>query len=248
MTRNRPVTPQFSRRKWTGFTLLEMLVVMTLLSIIMVAMVSAMRSAGQSSERVDARLAMQDDDRLAERFVRGTLGRVSARGVIGGNLQASELPKLGSSSTGLPPPLFAGAPDQISWVGVLPARYSAGGRCFFHLGVESVNGMAALVLRYVPWDDQPSFPDWSGAASQVLLTGVTGIAIQYENSRPANMDADSEWESAWSHPDYLPARAVIDIQREAQAPLQWVVPMWQLPMSNPRSGVNGSDEVIGGTQ
>ncbi len=233
--------------KRSGFTLVEMLVVMSLLSVIMLALVSAMRSAGQSSERVDAHLAMQDDDRVAERFVRGALGRISGRAVPGASLESAPLPQLGAPpSTGRPPALFIGAPDQISWVGVLPARYGAGGRCFFHLGVEHVGNVSALVLRYVPWEDQPRFPDWGSADSQVLMAGVTGIAIQYENDRPMNVDADSEWEAGWSHPGFLPARVVIDIQREARAPLQWVVPLWPLPVSRPGGGV-GDEEVIGGS-
>ena len=234
-------------RTTRGFTLVEMLVVMVLLSIIMLALVTAMRSAGQSSERIDAHLTAQDDDRIAERFVRSTLGRISARAVVGANLQGGELPKVGAMSSGGPPVLFMGAPDQISWVGVLPARYGAGGRCFFHLAVEPAGNTAALVLRYVPWEDQPGFPDWGSAASQVLLTGVTGIAMQYENARPANMDANSEWEATWGHPDFLPARVSIAIQREAQLPLEWVVPLWPLPVSRPGGGT-GDEEVIGGSQ
>ncbi|QIL81865.1 prepilin-type N-terminal cleavage/methylation domain-containing protein [Diaphorobacter sp. HDW4A] len=230
-----------------GFTLLEMLVVMVLLSIIMIALVSAMRTAGQSSERVDANFAMQDDDRLAERFVRDTLGRISARPLTGMNLDSTQLPKVGSIGPGGPPLQFQGASTQVSWIGVLPARYGAGGRCFFHLGVESAGNSSALVLRYVPWEDQPGFPDWGSAASQVLMLGVAGISLQYENSRPSNMDASNEWEAEWSHPDFLPARVVIDLQREARAPLQWVVPLWPLPVSR-RNGADGDDEVIGGSQ
>ncbi|MBF5004022.1 prepilin-type N-terminal cleavage/methylation domain-containing protein [Diaphorobacter caeni] len=234
-------------RRAGGFTLLEMLVVMVLLSIIMIALVSAMRTAGQSSERVDANFAMQDDDRLAERFVRDTLGRISARAVPGAALEGAPLPKVGASGPGGPPLQFQGASSQVSWIGVLPARYGAGGRCFFHLGVEPAGNTSALVLRYVPWEDQPGFPDWGSAASQVLMVGVSGLSLQYENSRPANVDANVEWEAEWAHPDFLPARVVLDIQREARAPLQWVVPLWPLPVSRP-DGADGDDEVIGGSQ
>ncbi|QNP49965.1 prepilin-type N-terminal cleavage/methylation domain-containing protein [Diaphorobacter aerolatus] len=244
-TRQQPATRPCAREP-RGFTLVEMLVVMVLLSTIMLALVSGMRSAGQSSDRVDAHLAMQDEERLAERFVRSTLGRPSARPVVGAGINAP-LPQLGSApSSGRPPPLFLGGPDQVSWVGVLPARYGAGGRSFFHLGVEPVEGSNALVLRYLPWDDQANFPDWGAASSQVLMQGVAAASFQYENDRPLNMDANTEWEGTWAHPGYLPARISIDIQREARAPLQWVVPLWPLPGSLP-GGADGDDEVIGGS-
>lgn len=233
-----------------GFTLLEMLVVMVLLSIIMLAMVSAMRSAGQSSERVDARLEMQDEDRVAERFVRGALGRISARPLSGTPLQ-STLPMGAApqSDSGGPPVLFSGTPNQVSWVGVLPARYGAGGRSYFHLGVESAGqGGGALVIRYAPWNDQPEFPDWGSASSQVLMTDVTGIALRYENDRPQNIDANSEWEDTWGHADRVPASVVIAIQRGSRAPLEWAVPLWPLPVSRPGGLLSGEDVIGGGSQ
>ncbi|MPM37146.1 hypothetical protein SDC9_83752 [bioreactor metagenome] len=222
-----------------------MLVVMVLLSIIMLAMVSGLRSAGQSSERVDAKLEQQDEVRVAERFVRNTLGHISLRPLTGGSLQS--VPQgMAASGSGKPPILFEGAPTHVAWVGVLPARYGAGGRSYFRLSLEPVGYGGGLVIRYLPWSDQPNFPDWGGAASQVLLTDVTGLSIQYENDRPMNVDASSEWEGAWSHPDYAPARVVIDIQRGSQAPLEWVVPLWGLPASRP-GGVLSGEDVIGGS-
>lgn len=226
-----------------GFTLLEMLVVMTLLSIIMLAMVSAMRSAGQSSDRVDARLAIQDEERVAERFIRSALSRISERAMVGALMTGS--PTQGSS--GKPPILFQGGPDQISWVGVLTARYGAGGRSFMHLAVEPAGDSAALVLRYLPWQDQPAFPDWNSASAQVLLYDVAGLSIQYENDRPANVDANSEWQSPWAQSDHLPARVVLDIQRNSLGPLQWVVPLWPLVTSRP-GGANDDETVIGGSE
>ena len=233
------------RRSSQGFTLLEMLVVMVLLSIIMLAMVSGMRSAGQSSDRVDAGLERQDEVRVAERFVRGTLGRMSQRPLAGASLQSTPM---GSNmqSNGNPPILFEGAPNQVSWVGVMPARYGAGGRNFFRLSVEPVGQGAGLVMRYVPWSDQTTFPDWGSAASQVLLTEVTGLALQYENDRPENMDAATEWVSPWNHQDYAPAHIAISIERGSRSPIEWVVPIWGLLAGKP-GALGGDEDVIGGT-
>lgn len=246
MVRSARIPMSVPHRRVRGFTLLEMLVVMVLLSIIMLALVSALRGAGQSSERVDAKLWQQDEARVAENFVRGTLGRISARALPMG----SSLNQAASANTQLsskPPVLFMGLPNEVSWVGVLPARYGAGGRNFFHLAVEPTGNTSSLVLRYGPWSDQNVFPDWGSLSSQVLLTDVTGVVIQYENDRPENLDANSEWMQSWDRPDYLPSRVVIGLQRGTQMPLEWVVPLRALPASWPEGLGRPRGPVIGGS-
>ena len=129
-----------------GFTLVELLVVLTLLSLMVLAMASALRTVAQSQERVDHKLTRIDDYRLAEGLIRDTLGSISAR------KQARGMDEKAS------PYLFAGAQDAIAWVGVMPARYGSGGRHFFRLGLESVEGQARLVLRFAPWRPTHRWP------------------------------------------------------------------------------------------
>jgi general secretion pathway protein J len=211
-----------------GFTLLEMLVVMSLMSILMLGMVSALRGVGQGSDRVDARLQMLDEKRIAVNFVRATLGHVSARPVVNSN---------GAG------PLFEGTATSVAWVGVMPARYSLGGRFFFRLGVEAVHDEQALVLRYLPWVDQPAFPDWSSAAVQVIFHDVTDVAFRYEDLRQP--DPEARWGSAWPFVDELPSRVSIAVGGQG-AVSRLVVPLWKLPASDPRSG-SDDGTVVGGT-
>ena len=103
-------------RRLRGFTLLELLVVMGLLSAVMLALGAALRTIAQSEDRVDRRLAQADELRVASAFMRTTLGRVSAR-------KMAPAPASGAS-----PVLFAAAPEALAWVGVMPARYGQGGR------------------------------------------------------------------------------------------------------------------------
>ncbi len=214
-------------RKQAGFTLLEILVVMALLSVLMLAMVSALRGVGQGGDRVEARLQQLDDERLAAGFLRNALGRISARSVT--------TPR----GTG---PLFEGAPDHVAWVGVMPARYGAGGRHFFRLAVEDIDGNSALVLRYLPWVDQPGFPDWSGAPYQVVVPGVQALGLRYEDARQP--DPAQAWSEAWAIADDLPARIALLMQGERLSMDRMVVPLRVLPASDPRYG--GDETVIGG--
>jgi general secretion pathway protein J len=198
-----------------GFTLLELLVTMALLSLLMLGMASALRTMAQTEQRVDARLASADEFRVATGFLRSIVGQVSAR--------KNPMPL----TQGASPYLFVGAPTALSWVGVMPARYGAGGRNFFHLAVEPVQGEPALVIRFLPWTDSPQFPDWEQAESRVLVRGVASFALTYEDAR----QTEPLWVNAWERTDSLPDRVRIELHTDTGPWPMWVAAMRSLPAS-----------------
>ena len=203
-----------------GFTLVELLVTITLLSMLMLGMASALRTMAQTEERVDARLARADELRIATGFLRTTLGRVSAR-------KNTTPLKEGAS-----PYLFAGAADAVAWVGVMPARHGAGGRTFFRLALEPLQDGPALVIRFMPWTESAEFPDWGQADSRILVREVTSLALSYEDARqPVPM-----WVPAWTRTDSLPERVRIDLQTAAGPWPLWVIAMRSLPASERGGG------------
>ena len=209
-----------------GFTLVELLVTMALLSLLMLGMASALRTMAQTEERVDARLADADEFRVATGFLRSIVGRISAR--------KNPAPM----TQGASPYMFAGAPTTLSWVGIMPARYGAGGRHFFRLGVEPVNGEAALVLRFLPWVDSPTFPDWSQAEARVLVTSVTALSIRYEDAR----EVPSVWGPEWPFRDRLPQRLELTLQTTTGFWPSLVIPLRVPPVEGDSGGF-----VIGGS-
>ena len=199
-----------------GFTLVELLIVLVLLSLVMLALVSALRTASQTEERVDARLQRMDDLRVANGFLRSVLGRVSAQ-------------KMGTAvEAGASPFFFHGAPGEMSWVGVMPARYGAGGRYHFRLSAE---GSQVLMLQYLPWVDAATLPDWSLAQSHPLLAAATAVAMQYEDATVE----PPEWMPQWTPIDRLPDRVMISVQTPAGTWPDIVIPMRALPGSDPRA-------------
>jgi len=198
-----------------GFTLVELLVAMALLSLLMLGMASALRSMAQTEERVDSRLEQADEFRVATGFLDTVLGRVSVR-------KTTALLKEGES-----PYLFSGRPDEMAWLGIMPARHGAGGRTFFRLKLEPVEGEGALVISFLPWDGSSAFPDWSKAQSRVLVHGATSLALSYEDARRPV----PEWGPLWSSPDGLPERVRIDLGTQSGAWPMWIVPMRFLPAS-----------------
>lgn len=211
-----------------GFTLVELLVVISLLSLVMLAMVSALRTTAQTEERVDQRLQRNDEMRVASDFLRGILGRISARKLVGPVAE-------GQSQFA-----FSGGERELTWVGIMPARYGAGGRYYFRLSMDAVPGGHALVVRFMPWVEDSLPLDWTGAQAHTLVANVAELALQYE-------DAEAEppvWTPRWLVADRLPQRVRVGI-RTANGP--WpdlVVAMRIAPGSDPVS----SGAVFGGTQ
>ncbi|MDF1482625.1 prepilin-type N-terminal cleavage/methylation domain-containing protein [Extensimonas sp. H3M7-6] len=213
------------RRPWmrrAGFTLVEMLVVLALLSLIMLAMASALRSTGQLEERADERLQRTDEMRTVNRFLHTVLGRISARKT------SAPVPE------GASPYFFTGAPDGISWVGVMPAQFGAGGRYHFRLGVEPRPGQpSALVIRFAPWTDAATVPDWGQTQAHTLLEQVSAFTVQYED---ANTDPP-QWLPAWNNPKRLPEHILITLQTPAGDWPAIIIALRILPATDPqRSG------------
>lgn len=199
-----------------GFTLVEMLVVLSLLSLIMLAMGSSLRTMAQTEERIDQRLLRADEMRVAVSFLRSTLTRVSARKVT-------------------PPPpaktgvMFATGPQAVAWVGVMPARYGAGGRYFFRLALEPEGGGRALTIRFVPWVDRVDFPDWDRAEARVLVRDVSSIALRYQAARGRELG----WMSSWQDADRLPDQIQLDIETAHRVWPTINLPMRVMPTGDP---------------
>jgi general secretion pathway protein J len=168
-----------------GFTLLEMLVVMVLLSVIMLGLLSALRTMGQTETRIDQQLERLDQIRVARTFLQQTLTRVSS--------VATDAP----GATGKKVIPFAATSDSLTWVGILPARPDVGGRHFFRLAVEGTGAAQALVLRYAPWNPDALMPNWPSAESRVLLKDITKIAVQAQGLPPQSRNPAEPWPKGW---------------------------------------------------
>jgi len=181
-----------------GFTLIEILVVMSLLSIIMLAMSSSMRTMAQTEARVDERLQRIDEMRVTDNFLKKTLGRIDVVKSKNPNNPAG----LGT--------LFVADANSMSWVGIMPARYGAGGRYFFHLALEETSSGKALVLRFAPWEMQTTFPEWAQAESHILAAGITDFLIETEGLPQEIQSIASDWprgwHAGWSVKDAIPQR------------------------------------------
>lgn len=210
-----------------GFTLVEVLVVMALLSLIVLGMGSALRTTAQTGERIDARLLQADELRIASGFLRSAMGR-------------TYMQRLNEPSTlGQAPYFFEGTPTSVTWIGIMPARHGVGGRFYFRLALGQSEGEAGLVLSFVPWTGEVAVPEWSQAQSRLLVPGATSVALRYTNT---NLEP-VQWAPGWSHPELLPDRVAITVATVAG---DW--PMLVIPMRSTPRGARGSggNAVFGG--
>ena len=220
MTRRPVWRRSIAKRHSGGFTLVEILVVMTLMSALMLALGASMRTIAQTEVRVDQRLEQADELRVAHNFLSTTLGRISPR--------RSDAPTQAGTSLFL----FSSAPDAVMWLGVMPARYGAGGRNFFRLALEPQATGRALVIRFVPLGNSAIFPDWSAAESRVLAPDVTRLLLEYADAT----GAQPVWLTQWPHADRLPDRIRISLSTEAGDWPALTIPLRQLPASDTGRG------------
>lgn len=222
------MTLQKNRGCQTGFTLLELLVVLSLLAVIMMGLLQAMRGIGQAETRIDQRLSRMDQMRVTRAFLLSVLSQVDA----------SLTPA--STSTQAAGVRFLQTANSIQWVGVLPARPGLGGRHQMQLSSENTaDGKIALVLKYVPYQAS-SWPDMGSALQQVIVSPITSLEIRSQGL-PLEMsqirsDWPQGWQDQWPVTHELPQRISISIS-DTQGP--WpviVIPVHPTQVSQPTQG------------
>ncbi len=214
-----------------GFTLVELLVAMALLSLVMLGLVTAMRSFAQTETRIDDRIRRDEDFRVTEQFLRTVLGAMApraTRSAPGGPRQVA----------------FSGSGDELQWIGVMPARHGAGGLYRFRLFVApGESGQpGALVLEFAPLTNFDAPLESGPGQSRVMVAAVTDVTFRYQDST----QGDAAWSSGWPSADRLPRR--IGVQARTRTGIWPEIVVNVIPAVGPgipsRTG-SGSGPVIG---
>ena len=140
-------SPRGILRRQAGMTLVEVTVASVIFAMIMLAVVTAMRTFGQSYERLQQTTALTSQKREVDRFLRQAL--------------RDALPESG---------YFDGAAGWLEWVAPIDRVGSAGG--LQHLRLESHG--RNLMLHFAPFDrfgDPQDEPDWGAQVQSVALHG-----------------------------------------------------------------------------
>ncbi len=175
-----------------GFTLVELLIAITLLGLISTVTYGAIWTANRSLGLVELRVKQNDGLRVAQEFLRR--GLVQARTVMAiqdGRMQV----------------VFTGTKDNLSFVAPAPLQRGHGGGLYLYrlelVDSEDVRDALALRLRHSQFvagrvvEAEPVAPGES-----ILLDGVAELALSYYGrDEPA---ADADWMDEWPRTDTLP--------------------------------------------
>ena len=202
-----------------GFTLVEVLIALTLLSLLMLGLTSAMRAMSQTSESIERRIESSDRLRVTGALLNSVLSGASVR----------RLPA-GVSAATRQAIFFEATPNSLAWIGVMPARYGVGGRHYMRLALEG----SQVVLRYAPWTGASVYSEWASAHAQVLAEPVTGFDLRY--LEPETL----EWLSAWP-PQNL--RQNIVLPSAIEATIHGIDPPWP-PLVASIKGLAATDPSI----
>ncbi len=183
-----------------GFTLLELLIAMTLLGLLMLGLFGGLRLGARVWEAGDARAADRTRIEAVQRFIRTYLGQAR--------------PLAAADNTGDDRIAFIGRRDGLDFSATLPAHLSAGGFAHVTLSFESLGEVRGLVLRHGPVrrrdDGRVELVRSDEAEFAMLLGDVEAVEFSYYGAGDA--DDDAEWTDRWVDEKNLPSLVRIRVR------------------------------------
>lgn len=180
--------------KQSGFTLVELLVALTLLALISVMLVGTLRFAHTAWERADAATDRLQRTELAMNVMRRLLQQAYPLAVAGVNRPHAVA--------------FSGNADGVLFLAPPAAVLSLGGLQLNWLSIEHDGTDARLVLRWRPFDRaSETWPPQTSAgdfAEVVLADHVEGARLAYFAPDPDAPQTPPWWHSDWNDAAQLP--------------------------------------------
>lgn len=165
-----------------GFTLVELLVGLSLMSLISLLLFGGFRFGLRAWEVGDGRIAAANEIAMAQHLLRRQL--------------AEAQPVIIGSRPELAPTLFQGDDAGVTFVGPLPAHRGVGGFYIFSIATRADRGGRQLLLRWRRYrPDAVAGSDFDPKDESVLLGGIRSIAIEYFGQPTAA--ASARWLQRW---------------------------------------------------
>lgn len=196
------------RRQAAGFTLVELLLAVTLMSILLALAYGGFRAATQASQRGQVLLEEAGRLRITHQFLRRQLNQM--------------LPlefRLGDSEEELPV-MFLGDANRIQFVAPMPGYLGAGGPQVQVLELVEENGGLTMLFRHALYD---------GFAPEALYENDPVVLLegleyaQFEFLTRDEQGFAAEWTTFWEDVSLLPLAVRLDADFGERAQVTWPV-------------------------
>ncbi len=182
------------KRSTAGFTLLEMLVVLSLLAVLLTLIGTALVSANRSLQRAEVYGQRLDEVRATQNFLRRAFGQA--------------LPLAADGSEDRPGAVFEGDEQQANFYAPLPATLG-GGLYQYRLALKG-RRLQVVFARLQAHGLQPA------TEAVVLLHQVQALRLSYRGFDAKGKATD--WLPSWPWPARLPRQVRIDAQLAGPVP------------------------------
>jgi general secretion pathway protein J len=183
-----------------GTTLIELLVGLTLLSLMAVLLLGGMHLGLSVWESGSARQNFEQQLERTDSFLRQLLGESSL--AIGTASLEQPGPSKADQAWG-----FLGGSAELRFMAPLPYQLGSAGRYAFELSGHPAGQGMDLVLVWARMNPGPTGS--SGSSQTVLLTGIRSLRFAYFGRLPS--DAGTSWHDSWSGENGLPALIRLDL-------------------------------------
>jgi len=174
-------------QRQTGFTLLELVIAMTLMGLVLVIVYGGLRLGMRGWDTGEQRAARMDEIRLAQEFIRRQLNQsmtVFYNDERQGRIVA-----------------FTGEPQTIAWVTPLLTHLGLGGLYLVQLDVVEASTGAGLRMRWRPFrpnDADNTENNKDNDEETLLLEGVSEVQWSYFGAEDPTTQ-ESEWRERWQN-------------------------------------------------
>ena len=182
-----------------GFTLLEMLVALTLLALLLTVTFTSFVTLNQSAQRIET---MSIDNHRFVSVSRFVMDKLASAQPVEWLSEGSNF--LNSNESDL---FLAGSDHELTWLGVMSPTQNLGGVHFMRLILKD---QQSLIFQWIPFDELT--PDWTRAQEYTLINGISALSIEYFNA------STSEWTTEWGANQGLPRSIRVSV---TEADVRW---------------------------
>lgn len=199
-----------------GFTLLEIMLVLSLLGVLLVLIGGAMLGANRAALKAQHYTTSLDEMRAAQKFLRSSISQALPL----------DFAEKGSDSR----KFFVGSAQRLQFVATLPAELGEGIQ--MHTLEVNEHDLQVAFAQILSTSDGTYSKPWGDP--QVLMRGVEALNLSYQGVNPKGQPTG--WLSDWPWPTRLPQAVRIDAKVNGSVPWLTEVVALRLDLSGRTSG------------